>query len=413
MFRAILRKYAYPFLFVSCIAVPYLANYELTFAVWAFTILVTLKKSYAPSLLIQMLCFAAILGIATVVQCYHDEYKAYYIIRDITYLVKPIMGLLIGYQLCYKNYEKGFQLLVYTGVFIAIAHLLVLLNAVVFFHARDLNTLREYGGYFSDYEVFVLVFLLFAHKFNLGISKSRLRIYILLVAVSALFYFARTNFIQFVIMYLALKGYFKITKKSITVLASVLLLIAFGYSAILSYNPKRNGPGIEAMLYKIKLAPIEAFKTKIDADDWKDFNDNYRSYENIHTVKQLSAKGTPTVLFGQGIGSRVDLKREVYLWDMNLRYISILHNGYMTVFLKSGIVGVLVYLYFIFLVLRPKKSTISINKEINLILLGLGVFLIFSTWVFTGVYNLLDSKSIVIGFLISYKVLTVQKLRAS
>ena len=413
MFRALLRNYANPFLFLCCIAVPYLANYELTFAVWTCTILATLKKSYAPSLLIQIMCFVAILGIATVVQFYHDEYKAYFIIRDITYLVKPIMGLMLGYQLCYKNYEKGFKLLVYTGVFIAVAHLLVLINAVVFFHARDLNALREHGGYFSDYEVFVLIILLFHDKFPLGISKSSIRIFSLLVAVSALFYFARTNFIQFIIMYLALKGYFKITRKSVAILASVLLLILIGYSAILSYNPKRNGPGIEAMLYKIKLAPIEAFKTKIDADDWKDFNDNYRSYENIHTVQQLSAKGAPTVLFGQGIGSRVDLKREVYLWDMNLRYISILHNGYMTVFLKAGLVGVLIYLYFILLVLRTKKSNIQINQEINILLLGMGVFLIFSTWVFTGVYNLLDSKSIVIGFLISYKVLTHKKLRAA
>jgi hypothetical protein len=413
MSEALANRVLYSLLFALCVAVPYLNNYELTFIVWSAAIVLSLKKSYAPTLLQYIACFSAILGIAFVVQFFHDEYKPYFIIRDITYLVKPIMGLLVGYQLCYKNYEKGFRLLVYTGVAIAVAHLLILLNAFLFLGVRDLNSLREHGGYFSDYEVFVFVVLLFHRKFPLGISTNKIRIFTVLVGVSALLYFARTNFIQLVIMVLALKGYFKITKKSVTVIASVLLLVVVGYSAILSYNPKRNGPGIEAMLYKIKLAPIEAFKTKIDAEDWKDFNDNYRSYENIHTVQQLSSKGVPTQLFGQGIGSRVDLKREVWLGDMMLRYISFLHNGFMTVFLKSGIIGVLIYLYFIYLVIRQKSSAIPLNNEINLLLIGMGIFLIFSNWVFMGVYNLLDSKSIVIGFLISYKALTVQKLRAS
>jgi hypothetical protein len=205
-----------------------------------------------------------------------------------------------------------------------------------------------------------------------------------------------------------MKGYFKINRTSIMVISSLLAFTIVGYSAILYVNPKRNGPGIEALLYKIKIAPIEPFKTKIDVDDWKDFNDNYRSYENIHTVKQVTSRGPASIAFGQGMGSRIDLKREVWLREM-LRYISILHNGFMTVFLKSGLLGIAIYLYSIFLLFRQKKSNIAIVKNINLLLVGTGIFLIFSNWVFSGLYNLLDNKSMLIGLLFCYKEMTIKR----
>jgi len=103
------------------------------------------------------------------------------------------------------------------------------------------------------------------------------------------------------------------------------------------------------------------------------------------------------------LGSKVDLKQEIWLDDMFLRYISILHNGFMTVFLKSGLLGIFIYLYSIFLLFKQKKSDIPIIQNINLLLLGTGVFLIFSNWVFLGVYNKSDNKSLLIGLLFCYK----------
>ncbi len=174
------------------------------------------------------------------------------------------------------------------------------------------------------------------------------------------------------------------------------------------YNPKREGDGVEALLYKIKIAPTEPFKTKIDRNDWKDFNDNYRSWENILGIRQMTEDGWATIVFGKGIGSKVDLKEEVWLGDMRLRYISILHNGYLTVFLKAGLVGIFLYLTTIFMLFRRPKSDIPIVKSLNLLLFGTGIFLIFSNWVFMGVYNLLDNKSILIGALICYREMAMR-----
>lgn len=399
------KSYLYQILFALCISVLYLDNYELTFAVWSIAALITISSSYSISILRYIACFVLIFIIAFVVMLFHEYYKAYYIIRDMTYLIKPIMGLMIGYQICKKGYHAMFQTIIYTGLFIAASHLFTILSAILFYNARNLNSIRMSSGFFSDFEVYALIILLFHEKFQLGFSKKRLWLYTAIIGLSAFMYFARTNFIQFAILFVGMKGYFKINRTSLLVLTSGFIFVIVAYSAIVYVNPKRNGPGIETLLYKIKIAPQEAFKTKIDVDDWRDFNDNYRSYENIHTVKQVTQKGTASTIFGQGMGSRVDLKREVWLREM-LRYISILHNGFMTVFLKSGLLGIFIYLYTIFLLFRQQKSDIPIVKNINLLLVGTGVFLIFSNWVFSGLYNLLDNKSILIGLLFCYKEIT-------
>ena len=215
-------------------------------------------------------------------------------------------------------------------------------------------------------------------------------------------YLARTNFLQLLILFLGMKGYLEINKKSIAIITSIIVLTVAGYSSILYINPKRGGDGIEAFLYKIKVAPMETFKTKIKRDDWKDFNDNYRSYENIMTIRQVSSEGTLSVLFGKGLGSSIDLKQKVYLGDMELRHISILHNGFMIVFLKSGLIGILIYFFSISYFFKRYKIHNEQAQSIRLLFIGTGVFLVLSNWVFLGFYNLIDTKTILIGFLIAY-----------
>lgn len=159
-------------------------------------------------------------------------------------------------------------------------------------------------------------------------------------------------------------------------------------------------------MYKIKIAPEEAFKTKINKEDWKDFNDNYRSFENIITVRQVSNEGLMTILFGKGLGSNVNLGRKIKTNDgTEVQFIPILHNGFMTVFLKAGLFGVLFLVYFIYVLFKQNKSKNEIIRNINYLLVGTSIFLIVSNWVFMGLYLKLDNKSIIIGFLIALKEL--------
>jgi hypothetical protein len=278
-----------------------------------------------------------------------------------------------------------------------------MLHAAIIYGARTVHDLRFYGGYFSDYEVYALVILLFHNRFDVLVPKRKFYLGVGILGLSVFLYLARSNFMQLFILVMAVKGYFILNKRALVAITSVILLTIISYSAVLYINPKRNGEGLEAFLYKVKMAPIEPFKNKINSDDYIDFNDNYRSVEFILTLQQVTYDGPKTVLFGKGLGSQVDLHREVFLGDMDLRYISVLHNGFMTVFLKAGLCGVILLLYSIVLLFRQRKESIPINKQVNFLLVGTAVFLLVSNWVLMGYYFTLDSKSILVGLFIAYK----------
>lgn len=395
------KSLLYQLLYLSCIAIPYLNIYEITFAVWTFTFLITIQKTYSIHVLKITACFVAILAIAFV-GCLFRNYPIYQIIRDITYLLKPIIGILVGYQLCKFDAQKAIKTIVYSGVFISIIHLIIITITFLKFHVLTVILLRKFCGYFSDYEIYVLIILLFSSSFNLNFSKKNLYLLISVVGLSSFLYLARTNMIQFAILFVGMKGYLKINKTSVYVLFSVVIALIIGYSSVLYINPKRNGKGLEAFLYKIKIAPIEPFKTKINKDDWKDFNDNYRSFENITTTKQVMLDGVPAIIFGKGLGGTINLGQRVLSNDGTyVQQIAIVHNGYMTAFLKAGLFGVFFIFLSIYYISKTRSSENEFIENCNRLLIGSAFFLIISYFVFLGFYFKYDCKSILIGFILS------------
>jgi hypothetical protein len=342
----------YQILFTICVGVPYLNNYELTFSVWVLVFVATISQKYSIQVLKTVFPFIAILIVAAFSLLSYDH-NIYNIIRDITYILKPVVGIIVGYQLCKNCGPKVIKTIINAGLFIAIIHLCIIVYSAIIHKIINIHVLREYGGYFSDYEIYVLIILLFHERFQLVYSKKRLLLYMFIIAFSSFLYVSRTNFIQIVLFYMIMKGFLTLNVKSIKVISILIAITAIGYSVIYNMNLSRNGRGIEALLYKIRNAPIEAFKTKIDKYDYQDFNDNFRSYENIKTVRQVSREGWSTILFGKGLGSTVDIGRRMYTNDgTTVRYEAILHNGYMTVFLKAGLVGVLFLIYSMYVLIR-------------------------------------------------------------
>jgi hypothetical protein len=398
----------YGMLLAACLIVPYFGNYELTFVVWCLTVLVTAQRYYAIGFLAFTSCFAAILFLGFFSADYQNL-KVFYYIRDITYLIKPVLGLLIGYQITKNLGQQVLKKLIFVAFLIAVAHLFLMVFSVVYYKVRNIHDLRLFSGYFSDFEVYAVVLLLFRKQLGIELTQREYRIGLIVISTSAFFYLARTHFIQFFILVLAMKGYLVLNKRSVMAVLSLVVVAVISYSAILYINPKRNGQGMEAFLYKIKVAPTEPFKRKINKDDYVDFNDNYRSVELNLTLRQVAYEGWPTILFGKGLGSQVDLKREVFLGDMELRYISVLHNAFMTVLLKAGVLGILIVLYSIYLLVRKSGSPNPRTRYISYLIVGTGVFMLASNWVLMGFYFTHDVKSIVVGVLFALRESAVKQ----
>lgn len=409
MILKISKDLPYQILFALCVLVTYLNVYELTFLVWSFTAALTIRKRYSLTIWKYIMSFVGIFLIAFIVAFFREQ-NTYNYIRDITYLLKPIIGLLVGYQLCRSYNVKPFHTILYTGLLISSIHLFIIFYSAIAYRIINIHDLRFYGGYFGDFEFYALLIVIFNKELEVQLTKKAKRYLLLIIGLSAFFYLSRINFIQFAILYLVMKGYFRLTARNIMVMGSLLVILGAGYSVIYNMHLTRNGKGVEAFLYKIKNAPIEAFKSKINKDDYQDFNDNYRSYENIVTIKQVAYEGTSAILFGKGMGATIDLGREIWTNDLEfIRYIPILHNGLMTIYLKSGLLGVILNLAFLYFLYRQRRSDIPLVKNINLFLMGTAIYLLFANWVLLGLYLKTDSKSIIIGFILCYKEIVTRK----
>lgn len=397
------KQKAYSLLYILCIVVSFFPNYELTFLVWLFTLFVSIKRKYSINISHYVLLFTGIVVIAFISSFFYTP-SSFNFIKDFTYLLKPIIGLLVGYQLYDKITKRALNTFISAGVVLAIIHIILIGIAFLRFRTLDMNILRAETGFFSDYEVYVLVVLLFSRKFNFKISYFKRVFFISILAFSIFCYLSRTNFIQIAVLIIGLKGYFILTPKSIKILAFSILALSLSYAGIYYSNPKRNGKGLEGLLYKIKISPEEAFKTKINRNDWRDFNDNYRSYENILTIKEIRKDGLRSILIGKGFGSTMNLGQKIHTTDGSIiQHISIAHNGFMTILLKSGFFGLLLLIYSIILLYRQKRNDNEWINNINLLLMGTSIFLIISYWVFMGLYFKLDNKSIIIGFFIAMR----------
>ena len=146
------KDFLYQILLAICILVTYLNNYELTFLVWIATILFTIKRKYSLTIFQYIFPFITILIIAFFSWFFYDN-TIYEVIRDITYLLKPILGLVLGYQLCRSANMKVIKTIIYVGFIIAVIHLGIIFFTAVVHKVLNIHELRKYAGYFSDFEV--------------------------------------------------------------------------------------------------------------------------------------------------------------------------------------------------------------------------------------------------------------------
>lgn len=396
-------EWPYQLLFFIALLFSYVNMYEVSFAVWLFVLVVTIRRYYSKSIVTYCSIFALI-AIIGVIRAFFYDHSLYNILRDISYFVKPIVGLLIGYQ-CFRSADNNFfKTIVYCATGIAIIHLSILFFSFLIFHIRTIHEIREHGGYFSDFEAYALIILLFSKKFNLNFSFKKKAILLTIITVSLCLYLARTNMIQVFILGCGMLGLFEFSKKKMIAFLAFCLVAGIGYKVIYDMNPARRGTGFEAFLYKIKNAPKEIYDPYVINDNSSRFHDNFRSYETKTTIQQVAYRDDLGIWLGNGFGSTVNYGSLIGTNDGTLvRHAPILHNGYTTVFLKTGILGLILYIIStMFLSFYGKKTEIKYLNNIKLLINSSGIFLFISTLVFLGYYLKLDNKSLFIGGLLAY-----------
>lgn len=333
----------------------------------------------------------------------------YNFVKDFVYFSIPILSIISGYFIAkkIKNLSAFLKTIIYITALFSIIHIVTIFFGINIRNA-SVSDIRRIGGLSNIIEVFVLVILISSYKFEfLDVIKNKLlkRTIFFIIFTSFVFYFSRTMFISFLIIQLAVFGNLKITNKGLKYLFLMLLFFTSIYSYLFSVNIDRGKPGLESFLYKLKIAPSEIFTPirKIDPKNHAYLWDHWRAYEATKAIDQINT--VPTFFFGKGFGALIDLEISVYLGDSKMRYIPSIHNGYVYVFFKTGILGLLIY--FIFLVslylYSYRKSFSKKILVINNLIGGIAIHFLFTSLIINGIYNIEEIFFFILGSLFFYR----------
>jgi hypothetical protein len=316
--------------------------------------------------------------------------------KDLWYYFKPIIIFLAGVSILkmFSSIEKFNNFIVIAGAFQSI------FNLFSFFFIKTnspglLETSVSVSSFVTVYGVVILLY----NKFDSAFIK-KVKWFLLIISLTTILVsFSRSIILALIICIVIIRG--NIKRKNI-------LLITFSISAALLFLYFIPQLPIFVSLYnKIKFSSQE-LELSSSFYNFDEFVSNWRGYESNLALLAFSKNlNIISLFFGNGFGFLVDLQTYISLKDVFYKYIPKLHNGYLEVLCKTGVVGVsLLILFYLRLILyfkRKKRNSIYpkfyIRFPISLIIIQ-----IVTTYTITGIYNkqALDTTLFILGFYFSF-----------
>jgi O-antigen ligase len=230
---------------------------------------------------------------------------------------------------------------------------------------------------------------------------------LMLNSTSLVLSFSRTLALVFVVGALAVCGFFaRRVLWRVTLLAVVLLTAVFVVRNVVDPD------SIEARTTQIgKFGRVIEEVWITERMSRSQIDDNWRGYEAARALGQWAEGGPPRWLFGEGLGSLVDLGMfQTLTRDRRdaVRFIPIFHNGYMTVLVKTGLVGICLYLAFLVRLYGVRRragsdDVASPTYRLGRLMQACAATLAVSTAVWFGTFHKFDLLPVLllIGFLLS------------
>ncbi|SFI62304.1 hypothetical protein [Olleya namhaensis] len=370
-------------------------------AVLAFTILFSFVVNVKLNIkLLAVVLLLFLIFITAFISSFFESPNLNDVLRDVWYLLKPILIIYAAYFITSKIKDKEylFRAIIYIGIIAAVLHLLKVVPDLLG-QSRRIAEIRASSGKGNIVEIFSFTFLFLNKEVKYFKTKNiKYALYALLLC-SIIFYFSRTMLLLLFMVIFSMKGYLRLTFKSLKYLGILIIAFFVFFGVLNRMNLSAEDVGINGFLYKIKIAPSEIIKTDIDINNHRDLWDHFRAYEAIRAIETTNKNGFRAVVFGNGLGGLVDLDFEVKLSGKMLQFIPIIHNGYVFVFFKSGIIGLLLYLLLLFM-LYLKVYNVNGNNNYLItrrLISTIGIYYFFTSLVITGMYNPAETIAVFLG----------------
>lgn len=318
------------------------------------------------------------------------QYAFYDVLKDVIYFIRPVTILLASYFVVRSIKSKVFVFNTVVSISLIFA-LIHLFNILI--HITKIDSyvyLRSLGGKQNHIEIVALIFLLFTPYVTLFNRHRKLIIFI--ITLSFVLYLSRTMFIILFLYFLGYKGYLFLNKRLIK--GSIIFMIVaviIGFT-VTSVETNRDSTGIKAFIYKTQNSFTELFES-VDTDkirrDRRRLWEHWRAYEAQKAIEQVEDKGIRAWALGLGYGPQIELETTVKLDGKIFTEVPSIHNGYVFVLFKTGLIGLMFYLAFIFYVfLKHQKLKDSDDGTIfNKLLIATSLYVFFNSFVITGYYR--------------------------
>lgn len=309
------------------------------------------------------------------------------ILRDIAYYLNPILLLSFSFIIAYKikNLGEVFLIVITLGVLFAIIHL-----ACVAYDPSYLFTKYMFRDrVLSSYIVPLALAILLINRKYVFYKLDTLMFWILffLLSLSAGLNFLRT-FVVILVVFLFFG--FGILKNRMKLFMGFVLVAMFG-SLLMFYAVThfQDAPR-KSVMWKIAKSAQEAIPRNYHKK--KDKLQYWRGYETYHCYLAFKNDGgVKQKIFGYGFGKSANLGFKMKLGGNFFRKISVFHNGYVNILLKTGILGLFLYiLYWLLIIMSNHKFLLYGDNEqliIGSLLIATAFSFLFMTLVFGGWLN--------------------------
>jgi O-antigen ligase len=281
--------------------------------------------------------------------------------RDVFIFSKNIFYFLAGIALSrfmksFADFFRYFLLLAFLGALVHIG-----MVAINFQSAGSLQEIRMSAGISNSLEALIasVVIARIASKNFRSLTgpMNKLQIcMVVIIFISFALYFSRTMIVLVAVVatFLADKVFIRkfFDKKNLRLLRLLILFSSLVYIAYVGalFFPA-NSP-VRTLAEKFRNIPEEvSWNREKNLEATKvEIQQNWRGYESYQGMLKFS-DGTPLQKsFGYGFGARVDLGLIMKLAGEEYEDVPILHNEYVMLLVKTGIVGLILYLVFLYMV---------------------------------------------------------------
>ena len=346
------------------------------------------KREFPKSLLVLIINFTAIITIGLISGI---DNQIYPYLKDAWYFINPVLVISTGYCLGAQTpkLDKILRALIISGLILAIVHLLTFaLNPrLLTLSATEIRTLAGNGNFLVGLSIAFLIAKFGDWRKSFSITPI-VGWLILLASISSLVLsYSRTLVLVSLIFWLALRGNM-VGQRFIRIVVIAIISIAI-LGVFASVMPKETE--MEKKTFSGKLLRSVQELTISDYLDEQSINDNFRGFETARALKSYTDGGPYSWLGGRGFGHFVDLGVTLALGEGPMRYIPVLHNGIIYVLVKTGAIGLVLYIStFIWLFRRGGSSAISnneIEKFSGRIVQGTIAICLLTSWLISGPFN--------------------------